>query len=109
MITYTELLENYILVLAMDTLTRSLKCVLQDLQLEIESHQHVLDSLDATGARAQRGAEPARAHSIQQRIDGMSQRWVQLKSKSVEIRCALTLSLIITCKSALWFRENIKV
>ena len=70
----------------------------QDLQVEIESHQKVFDSLansssdpvtDATGvkpANTTSEATPRKRDDLRRRIDQMNQRWSQLKSKSVEIR-----------------------
>ncbi len=60
--------------------------ILQDLQAEIEAHQHVFESLNATGREILRGCEATQAATLQKRMDDMNQRWGKLKAKSMEIR-----------------------
>ena len=60
---------------------------MQDLQCEIEAHQHAFESLNTTGRQMVRNAETKEEGPVlQQRLDDMNQRWVRLKTKSVEIR-----------------------
>ena len=62
-------------------------CVVQDLQSEIEAHQHAFESINTTGRHMVRNAETKEeGPELQERLDTMNQRWVQLKTKSVEIR-----------------------
>ena len=58
----------------------------QDLQSEIEAHQHVFESLNTTGQQIIRGVDEQQAAGLQMRLEEMNQRWVKLKTKSVEIR-----------------------
>ena len=71
--------------------------LLQDLQAEIESHQHVFESLQTTGRQMVRSSAPTEPEppppaalsdstSLQRRLEEMNQRWVRLKTKSMEIR-----------------------
>ena len=61
--------------------------LLQDLQLEIETNQHVFESLAATGIQVTKSPDKtAQSGDLQKRIDVMNERWLNLKSKSVEIR-----------------------
>ena len=59
---------------------------LQDLQSEIEQHQHAFETLQTTGQSVARGADGADGKLLSRRLDEMNQRWTRLKSKSVEIR-----------------------
>ena len=65
-------------------------CVLQDLQAEIEAHQHVFESLNNTGRSLVRveaaSDDPKDGKVLAKRLDDMNTRWMQLKTKSVEIR-----------------------
>ncbi len=59
----------------------------QDLQSEIEQHQHAFETLQTTGASVAHGAaDGADRAALSRRLDEMNQRWLRLRSKSVEIR-----------------------
>ena len=64
--------------------------MLQDLQAEIEAHQHVFESLNNTGRSLVRveaaSDDPKDGKVLAKRLDDMNTRWMQLKTKSVEIR-----------------------
>ena len=73
------------------------KCLffnLQDLQAEIETHQHAFDSLQSQGKQMAQAADgsgtkpvlAADSSTLQRRLEEMNQRWVRLKTKSMEIR-----------------------
>ncbi|KAK2162350.1 hypothetical protein LSH36_100g09007 [Paralvinella palmiformis] len=66
--------------------------IFQDLQSEIEAHQHVFESLNTTGQQILRGVDDQQAAGLQMRLEEMNQRWVKLKTKSVEIRCPVTVN-----------------
>ena len=62
-------------------------CVFQDLQAEIEVHEHAYASLQATGRQIlQQPEKGIELRQLQSRLDEMNQRWNRLRSKSMEIR-----------------------
>ena len=66
--------------------------VFQDLQAEIESQQNAFESLNSTGHAMTRsgagsgGGATVEGPGLQRRLEEMNQRWVRLRTKSVEIR-----------------------
>ncbi len=73
---------------------------LQDLQSEIEQHQHAFETLQTTGQSVARGADNTDGKVLSRRLEEMNRRWCSLKSKSVEIRC---VSQVFTSCPALKF------
>ena len=58
---------------------------LQDLQKQIEAHEHVFENLQKSGRQIVQSGNPD-SHTLQRKLQDMNQRWVALKIKTSEVR-----------------------
>ena len=59
---------------------------LQDLQAEVDANKGTYDSLNTAGNQLTRTMVAADAQRLQKRLEEMNQRWINLMTKSMEIR-----------------------
>ena len=64
----------------------------QDLQAEVDANKGTYDSLNTAGNQLTRTMVAADAQRLQRRLEEMNQRWVNLMTKSMEIRYKQNLS-----------------
>lgn len=58
----------------------------QDLQAEVDANKGTYDSLNTAGNQLTRTMVAADAQRLQRRLEEMNQRWINLMTKSMEIR-----------------------
>ncbi|XP_064602546.1 dystrophin-like isoform X2 [Liolophura sinensis] len=72
-----------------EELCREFLVQFRDLQAEVDSHLPAFESLNNSGRHLSRTMVAADAQQLQGRLKEMNQRWLNLKSKSMEIRSHL--------------------